>query len=406
MIKKYRLWLGVVLVLIVLTLVFAPRTSRLMQGSTYSRSPDGYGAWYAYMQERGTPVQRWQRPLEELLEPQPGTDNPDTVPIRFPRVDDPAMDAPEMDSTLAQAAPATPMTLVQVSSGLPLNLFDGDWIAQGNVLVLLGVRGTVTAAPFSSTLESSAGGVKVETSRRSLQTQSFSAPGMNEWEFEDLLRDGHGAIVWQETVGRGRIILSTSSHLAANAYQNEPGNFEFLAQLLTEIGNPIWVDEYSHGYKDEAAIAQENSENILLYLAKTPLVLVAVQAGIMLLVLILGHRRLGPAIALETPPVDNSKAYIQAMAGVLQKANSSKFVVEMVGEAEQLNVQRSLGLGTDLLEPQVVAAAWAQQTGRPAAELAEIFDLADNHAQISERELLVWLDRVRTMRRHLPNSVI
>jgi hypothetical protein len=401
MIKKYRLWLGVVLVLIVITLVFAPRTSRLMQGSTYSRSPDGYGAWYAYMQERGTPVQRWQRPLDELLNPhQPGTDKPDTVPIRFPTIDDPTM-----DGTLAQAA-LNPMTLVQVSSGLPLNLFNWDWIAQGNVLVLLGVRGTVTAAPFSSTLESSAGGVKVETSRRSLQTRSFTAPGMDEWEFEDLLRDAHGAVVWQETVGQGRVILSTASHLAANAYQDEPGNFEFLAQLLTEIGNPIWVDEYSHGYKDEAAIAQENSENIFLYLAKTPLLLLAVQAGIMMLVLILGHRRLGPAIALETPTLDNSKAYIQAMAGVLQKANSSKFVVEMVGKAEQINVQRSLGLGTDLLEPKVVAAAWNQQTGRPATELAEILDLVDNHAQISERELLVWLDKVQTMRRHLPDSII
>lgn len=401
MIKKYRLWLGAVLVLIVITLVFAPRTSRLMQGSTYSRSPDGYGAWYAYMQERGTPIQRWQRPLDELLKPrQPGTDHPNTVPIRFPTVEDMAVDEP-----LAQAPPA-PMTLVQVSSGLPLNLFNWDWVAQGNVLVLLGVRGTVTAAPFSSTLESSAGGVRVETSRRSLQTRSFTAPGTDEWEFEDLLRDAHGAVVWQETVGQGRVILATASHLAANAYQDAPGNFEFLAQLLTEIGNPIWVDEYSHGYKDEAAIAQENSENIFLYLAKTPLMLIAVQAGIMLLVLIWGQRRLGPAIALETPTLDNSKAYIQAMAGVLQKANSSKFVVEMVGKAEQLNVQRSLGLGTDLLEPKVVAAAWHQQTGRPAAELAEILDLVDNHAQISERELLVWLAQVQTMRRHLLDSII
>ncbi|NJL37407.1 MAG: DUF4350 domain-containing protein [Leptolyngbyaceae cyanobacterium SM1_4_3] len=396
MIKKYRLWVGVALVLIAITLFFAPRSSRLLQGSTYGRSPNGYGAWYAYMQERGTPVQRWQRPLTELVKPRPSApENRDVVPIRFSAAD-----------TVAQAAPTAPMTLVQVSSGVPLPLFNWDWVNQGNVLVLLGVRGTVTAAPFSSSLESPVGGVKVETSRRSLQTRSFSAPEDTEWEFEDLLRDAHGAAVWRETIGRGSVILSTTSHLAANAYQDEPGNFEFLAQLLTEIGNPIWVDEYSHGYKDEAAIAQENSENIVLYLAKTPLLLLAVQAGIMLLVLILGHRRLGPAIALETPPVDNSKAYIQAMAGVLQKANSSKFVVEMVGKAEQLNVQRSLGLGTDLLEPKVVATAWTEQTGRPAAELAEILNLVDNHAQISERELLTWLDKVQTMRRHLPNLTL
>jgi hypothetical protein len=398
MIKKYRLWMGVVLVLIAITLFFAPRSSRLLQGSTYGRSPGGYGAWYAYMQERGTPVQRWQRPLTELLKPsQFDPDNaPDTVPIGFSAAD-----------TIAQTAPTTPMTLVQVSSGVPLHLFNWDWVNQGNVLVLLGVRGPVTTAPFSSSLESPVGGVKVETSRRSLQTRSFVNPGTTEWEFEDLLRDAHGAVVWRETVGRGSVILSTTSHLAANAYQDEPGNFEFLAQLLTEIGYPIWVDEYSHGYKDEEAIVQENSENIIFYLSRTPLLLLAVQAGVMLLVLIWEkNRRLGPAIALETSASDNSKAYIQAMAGVLQKANSGKFVVEMVGKAEQLNVQRSLGLGTDLLEPQVVAAAWTQQTGRPATELAEIFNFIDNHAQISERELLVWLDKVQTVRRHLPESVV
>jgi hypothetical protein len=395
--KKRRLWLGAIATLILITLFFAPRSSRLMQGSTYSRAPDGYGAWYAYMQEQGTPIQRWQRPLNELprrAEP----DNSDAVPIRFSGGD---------RFTLAQAAPTAPMTLLQISSGLPFNSSNWGWVEQGNVLVLLGVRGAITPAPFSSTLESFAGGVKIETARRSQQTRSFSAPGADEWEFEDLLRDAHGAVVWQERVGQGRVILSTASHLAANAYQDEPGNFAFLAQLLAETGYPIWVDEYSHGYKDEQAIAQENSQNIILYLARTPLLLLAVQAGIMMLVLILGqNRRLGPAIALETPPVDNSKAYIQAMAGVLEKANSSKFVVETVGKAEQLNVQRSLGLGTDLLEPQTVAAAWTQQTGRPAAELAEIFNLVDNHAQLSERELRVWLDKVQTMRRHLPDSVL
>jgi hypothetical protein len=399
MIKKYRLWIGVVLVLIAITLFFAPRSNRLLQGSTYGRSPSGYGAWYAYMQERGTLVQRWQRPLTELVKPRSNPDNPDAVPIRF--------SAADVNNTLVQATPTSPMTLVQVSSGVPLNLFHWNWIKQGNVLVLLGVRGTVTAAPFSSSLESPMGGVKVETSRRSLQTRSFSTPEATDWKFEDLLRDAHGTVVWQETIGRGSVILSTTSHLAANAYQDEPGNFEFLAQLLTEIGYPIWVDEYSHGYKDEEAIAQENSDNIIFYLSRTPLLLLAIQSGIMLLVLIWEkNRRLGPAIALETSPTDNSKAYIQAMAGVLQKANSSKFVVETVGKAEQLNVQRSLGLGTDLLEPKVVTAAWTEQTGRPAAELAEIFNLVDNHAQISERELLTWLDKVQTMRRHLPNSTL
>ncbi|HEY9663003.1 MAG TPA: DUF4350 domain-containing protein, partial [Allocoleopsis sp.] len=59
----------VLLVLVCLSLVVAPQRSNLPQGSTYSRAPGGYGAWYAAMQQQGVEIQRWQKPLDELVQP-------------------------------------------------------------------------------------------------------------------------------------------------------------------------------------------------------------------------------------------------------------------------------------------------------------------------------------------------
>ncbi|HAJ62015.1 MAG TPA: DUF4350 domain-containing protein, partial [Cyanobacteria bacterium UBA8543] len=64
-----RLWLfGAIAIgaIILITLLTAPTRNKVSSGSTYSRSPDGYGAWYAFMSERGTPVKRWRKPFDDL----------------------------------------------------------------------------------------------------------------------------------------------------------------------------------------------------------------------------------------------------------------------------------------------------------------------------------------------------
>jgi hypothetical protein len=70
--------------LVLITLMAAPNTNLLRRGSTYGRSPGDYGAWYAFMQERNTPVQRWQKPLDELIHPSPGKSFP--APITLLRI--------------------------------------------------------------------------------------------------------------------------------------------------------------------------------------------------------------------------------------------------------------------------------------------------------------------------------
>ena len=66
-----RYWIIGILAVLVLGFFFlagAPTSQRIETGSTWGEAPDGYGAWYDYMEENGTPVDRWQRPVSELVE--------------------------------------------------------------------------------------------------------------------------------------------------------------------------------------------------------------------------------------------------------------------------------------------------------------------------------------------------
>ena len=298
------------------------------------------------MEQQGTPLQRWQKPLDRLT------------------------------------SQTQPITFLRISNGIePLLSPSSEWVSKGNVVVLVGVGAPVTAAPFQADVATPAGSVRLETSRRANKASS-------------VLADRYGAIVWQEKVGLGQVIHIVTPFLAANAYQDFPGNFAYLAKLVTEPGKPIWVDEYLHGYKDAEQIQQETEGNVLTYLANTPLLLLGIQAAVLLAVLLWGqNQRLGRAIALPNPPTDNSTAYIEALAAVLRKAEASEFVVETVAHAEQLALQQKLGLGNDLLPLVVVSEQWAQQTGRSASELENL--LRPPQRRFSEAELQRWVEGVR-----------
>ena len=405
--KNRRVWLIAALVVgtvALLSLFAAPQAANLQRGSTYSRAPDGYGAWFAYMQQQGTPVQRWQRPMDSLFTPS-GLPAEQVVPIANNRSNPPPKLPPRPPSKLTPKPSSTPpdgiptalITMIGIGDRadrlLPPN---EEWIRQGNVLVLLGVPQPVSAAPFSALLRHPAGVIRVETARRRDRSSSLRATVR--------LSDQYGAVVWEETKGRGKVIYAVTPHLAANAYQAVPGNFKFLASLVQQPGYPIYINEYIHGYKDQAAIAQDQAAgNAFSYLARTPIALLAMQAAVILLVLIVAkNQRFGSPTKLSTPQVDHSEAYIQALGTVLHKAECSEFVLEVVGKAEQLHVQRSLGLGNVPLELEAIATAWTQQTQRPTTELYDILRPAARKRRISERDLLIWLGKVQAMRQHLP----
>jgi len=111
---------------------------------------------------------------------------------------------------------------------------------------------------------------------------------------------------------------------------------------------------------------------------------------------------LGLPEQVKVPTLNNSESYIQALASVLHKAGGSEFVLETLGKAEQLNIQKALGLGTSPLSVDDLMAAWSQQTGQPADSLQTLLRTAARHRRVSETELSQWIETMNKVRSQLP----
>ncbi len=111
-----------------------------------------------------------------------------------------------------------------------------------------------------------------------------------------------------------------------------------------------------------------------------------------------GNRRFGKPQPLTSSKTNNSEAYIRAVAGILQKAERSDFVVETIGKQEQLALQKALGLGSVLLEPEVVLAAWEKQTGKPRTELHFLLNSVRHPRRLNQNQLQDWLQQWREFR--------
>ncbi|GAB4535045.1 MAG: DUF4350 domain-containing protein [Pleurocapsa sp.] len=361
--KRRVLILGFIAIaaIVALTFLAAPNSNNeISSGSTFGRNPDGYGAWYEYMSERGTPVERWQKPFRRLIKNQ---ENGDITYIQI---------------RSKEQFQQSKLLSYQLSE------LERNWLKQGNTLVIVGEMQPSTAAPFSSILRSEdLKKIKIETTRRKKANNQTNT----------LLKDDFGQVVWSENIGEGKLIYISTPYLATNAYQEFPDNYEFLAQLVSK-NHKIFVDEYIHGYKDKETIAREAQTNLWNYLAQTPLLLLFIQLLIIILIAIaVAFRRFGQPVSLKTSVVDNSMAYIQALAGVLEKAECTDFVVETIGKDEQRKLQKSLGLGQTLVEKETLITAWTKQTGKPATELSQLLQVSQRQNRFSESELITWLEK-------------
>ncbi|MEA5420637.1 DUF4350 domain-containing protein [Spirulina sp. CCNP1310] len=353
--KRWQIVGAVALGLFLLVgLLLAPAQVPDHIGSTYTRGPSGYGAWYSWMETQGATISRWRRPATELEQPEGSV-------------------------------------LIQIYSH-PRSLSEDweldTWVREGNTLIAVGVNQPVTGAKFRSAIMTPWGLGRVETRRRRLGEEN------------KLWGDRFGAVVWREQRGEGEIIAVSTPFLAANAYQDHPANFQLLAHLALQPGEelgetldftarPVWVDEYLHGYRDpDPADTEETPDNIWAYFARTPLLPMAIQGGILGLVAIAAlNRRFGPVQIPPVPPENNSQAYIEALAAVLSKAEQHRFALDILTPEATRQLQESLGFGPTPMTPEELRAAWIAQGKSPQALQA----LLKPNPRPSEAELIATL---------------
>jgi hypothetical protein len=359
---------------LLLSVAIAPAQTPLYSGSTYTRGPEGYGAWYAWAQAEGMDLQRWQRPAADFSATHADSPGQTFLQIYPSLIPDPSP-SPELAA----------------------------WISAGNTLVQVGVRQPVTAAPFESTPNTPWGAGELDTRRRKLAATA------------GIWSDPFGAIAWRESVGHGEVIRVTTPFLAANAYQETRANFQLLAHLVVQPQDPlgtaidfqarsVWVDEYLHGYEDEGAIATDSDRDTLWgYLAQTALAPLVIQGAIVTLIALIAlNRRFGAAQPLTAPMENNSQAYINALASVLAKAEQHHFVLQLLSAEKQRQLQHQLGLGSTLLTPDDLRAAWVEQ-GRSLRDLNPVLHL-QTKSRLSKGELQQWLQQWEAIASQSRNS--
>lgn len=355
--SKTQIWGALAIALLIAlwgwsSLVSNPTSSQ--RGSSYSRSPDGYGAWYNWMETQGTEIKRSLQPLNQLESPKP-------------------------------------ITVIQVHSQ-PYCCGDADWVNQGNTLVILGATGFSTAAEFTTLHNTEAGEVKIETRRRKQPTQA-----------EIILSDAHGAIAWQEKIGQGKIISVTTPYIAANAYQDYPGNYQFLANLVQQEPQPIWMDEYLHGYRDSESIAVAQDKGFGQYFSHTSIFPLFLQLICLFVLIVWGQNQtFGAKKSLSQASVDNSQTYIEALACILHKAQKSEYILSKLGQHHTLKLQQALGLGNQPLTDNQIIEAWVKQTNSSGKEVQEWLQIKSNPRHLSETELVDWLRQGQQITAKLP----
>jgi Domain of unknown function (DUF4350) len=382
--QYWQMILTAVAITILVTIVSALGGNDRLKGSSYSLEPQGYGAWYQQMVDKGVAIERWRKPAARVFDKYPS----DT-------------------------------TLLQVNSELAkfsLDPPDKKWIENGNTLVILGLEAESNDIEFSQNLASPQGQVKIETTRRfrvtDVSSSYFNLPTVP----TSIVSDDHGAVVWQSSIGKGKLILATTPYLAANAYQDSKANYDLLT-ALTGNQQRIVVDEYLHGHRDARKSGDPlnpddpqrpdgEGDNLMSYFTKTPFFVAFVNICLVLGLLVWQqNRRFGAVIIPQPPQVDNSVAYIQALGGILRQAQSSEFVLQNIGKAEQLKLQQLLGLGNkQLVDRQTLIDAWLVQTKLPAADLPVILQLAPG--TFTEAELQQWLSKLQAMRDQLKRQLM
>jgi len=357
--------------LILLTLINAP-SSPQSTGSSYSKTPEGYGAWYEYMEKNGATIDRLRKPNNNEF-----------------------FNANAKNTTFIQIA-------IDNTSFIGQSI-NTNWIEKGNRWIIIGAdrssskKAQATKANFTSQPNTIAGPIKIDTTRRLVKTKTAAnSDTLLDRQEEPLIQDDYGVLVMKRTLGKGELIYIVPQFIAANAYQSNLANFKYLSTLAKN--DRIWIDEYLHGYRDIEAAKEEGKGSVFEFLAQTPIIILFTQLLIGISVLIYGKNwRFGQVKTIEPPPINNSLAYIQAMAGILQKANSTDFVTETLSKAEITKLQRNLGLGTAPQAPETIIKLWTQKTGRSPRDLEQIFNALHRQQKLSGAELSKWLTQLQNI---------
>jgi hypothetical protein len=152
------------------------------------------------------------------------------------------------------------------------------------------------------------------------------------------LRDDQGALLLDFTYGSGRVVILTDPYIVSNGGIRLNDNLQLAVNLLTAADGLIAFDEYHQG--------KGSSQNSFAgYFAGTPVLLVAAQVGlVVLLILWTRGRRFGRPLPLPQVDRRSSLEFVASMAELQQRARAFDLAIENIYTRTRRVLARHAGM--------------------------------------------------------------
>jgi hypothetical protein len=314
----------VFLALVAATLVIAPGQGVKTEiPSSYSTASGGAKAAYLLLERSGYRVERWERTLGELSDPQ--------------------------GSTLVLADP------LEAPGGADLRRLR-QFISDGGRVIATGAfagafipDAAIVPRPWMVTWERARALAPDATTRAapeiSLVPQAYWTGAA---AVTTLYGDGRHVLVVRYGYGRGEVLWWASATPLTNVGLKEPGNLEFFLSSVGEAGarRVLW-DEYFHGYRRSSGRR----------LARSPLVWFGGQLTLVALVVLATFaRRSGPTLAPAGDVRLSPLEFVHTLGGLYQRAGAASVAVDICHQRFRYWLARRLGTAPNAPIPEIEAA--------------------------------------------------
>jgi hypothetical protein len=209
--------------------------------------------------------------------------------------------------------------------------------------------------------------------------------------------DDKGALLIDYAYGSGSVAILTDPYIVSNGGIRLNDNLQLAVNLLTAGGGLIAFDEYHHG----KGLTQNNFAG---YFAGTPVLLLAAQAGLLvLLVLWTRGRRFGRPLPLKQVDRRSSLEFVASMAELQQRARAFDLAIENIYTRTRRVLARHAGVDYNSSRSEIASRIALRGTidGKKLETLMRQCEDVINGEPCSWRQAIDLVRRLREVERDL-----
>jgi len=284
--------------------------------STYSSQGSGAKAAFLLLQELGYSVERWESPPTDLPEDVSHTVLVLANPLRPPSLEE----RTALETYLVHGG-----RILLTGPAAHIYVFQAEIVPE------------FVPEPIAKTLQpqlatSLTRGGAIEISPAGYWKQSST-------EVLTHYADQHRPVVVSLKVAKGQVIWWAASTPLSNSGISKAGNLDLLLNSLGARENHILWDEYFH----------ESQRPLISYWRESPIMFALVQAGLVVVSLLLTYsRRNGPIYPADETPRLSPLEFVETLGGLYRRTHATRVALEVPYARFRMRATRQLGMKADV----------------------------------------------------------